>query len=170
MSIQDYLIDHSGFDWPKLLSGWARLLPAKLVVWLMNRFGDLFLVYTDGSVHMLDVGVGTVNRIAQSRDDFGTQLDEGDNANQWLMIPLVDDLVAAGKVLKPGDCYGYVMPPILGGDYIVENTFVLSITEHYSFHAYLQEQSRICQTERQWNWCRSTFPSKTPEPRSELRV
>jgi hypothetical protein len=139
-SVHDYLIDHAGFDWPQLLVGWARLLPSELTVWLMNRFGDLFLVYPDGSVHMLDVGAGRVERVADSRDDFRAKIDEGDNANQWLMIPLVDKLVAAGMRLGPGQCYGYKMPPVLGGDYTVANTCVLPIAEQYGFHADLHEQ------------------------------
>lgn len=49
-----------------------------------------------------------------------------------LMLPLVDDLVKAGKTLKPGECYGYVVPPALGGDYTVENTDISSLLLHYS--------------------------------------
>jgi hypothetical protein len=139
-SVHDYLIDHAGFDWPQLLAGWARLLPSEFTVWLMNRFGDLFLVYPDGSVHLLDVGAGSVDRIADGRSDFLTRIDQDDNANQWLMIPLVDEAVAAGLRPGPGQCYGYKVPPVLGGEYTVENTSVLPIAEHYGFHAELHER------------------------------
>jgi hypothetical protein len=139
-SVYDYLIDHSGFDWPQLLAGWARLLPAELTVWLMNRFGDLFLVYANGSVHLLDVGCGTVERVAESREDFRAKIDEGDTANQWLMIPLVDRLVGAGMIPGPGECYGYKLSPVLGGDYVVNNIAVLPVHEHYGFNAELHEQ------------------------------
>jgi hypothetical protein len=82
----------------------------------MNRFGDLFLVIDDGSVHMLDIGGGTLTKLAEDRDDFCRKIDEGDNANQWLMIPLVDGVVVAGLKLSPGQCYGYKRPPVLGGE------------------------------------------------------
>ena len=49
MSVHDYLIDHIGFDWAHLLSGWERLLPTEFTVWLMNRFGDLFLILPSGA-------------------------------------------------------------------------------------------------------------------------
>ena len=39
---------------------------------------------------MLDVGRGTLEKVAESRDDFAKKSDEDDNANQWLMIPLID--------------------------------------------------------------------------------
>ena len=97
----------------------------------MNRFGDLFLVFEDGSVHMLDVGCGTLERLACTRDYFATKVDEDDNANYWFMIPLVDKLVAAGVTLGEGECYSYKQPPVLGGDYTIDNTCVLPIEEHF---------------------------------------
>lgn len=140
MSIHDYLLDHGAFDWPTLLSSWASLLPREVVVWLVNRFGDVFLVYQDGTIHMLDIGAGSVKKIADSRDEFGRMLDEGDNANQWLMIPLIDELVATGVLLEAGQCYSFVKPPAIGGDYSVENTAVLAVAEHYGFYGDFHEQ------------------------------
>lgn len=119
--IEDYMIDQDGIDWQTALSSWAWLVPSDFTIWLVSRFGDLFLVQSDGSVHMLDVGAGTLTRIAESRDDFCDKIDVGDNAAQWLMIPLVDRLVAAGMLLTSRQCYGFRQSPALGGDYSIEN-------------------------------------------------
>jgi hypothetical protein len=140
--VHDYIIDHRGVDWPSILRDWSWLLPATLTVWIMNRFGDLFVVLEDGAVHMLDVGGGTFAKVADSRGDFAKKLDEGDNANQWLMIPLIDRLVASGLTLRDGQCYGYKVPPILGGDYTVENACVLPIAEHYGVNASIHKQTK----------------------------
>jgi hypothetical protein len=140
MATHDYLIDHGGFDWPRLLSVWSWLLPAVFTVWLVNRFGDLFLALPDGTVHMLDVGAGTLTRLAESREDFLQKIEEGNNADDWLMTPLVDRLTAAGVVLGPGECYTYRMPPVVGGGYTVENTAVLGIAEHYGFYGSIHGQ------------------------------
>jgi len=140
MSVYDYIIDHRGIDWPSVLRDWSWLLPATLTVWIMNRFGDLFIVSGDGTVHMLDVGAGTLNKVADSRDDFASKLDEGDNASQWLMIPLVDRLTTAGVTLGEGQCYSYRQPPVLGGQYAVENVCVLSIPQHYGAYASIHRQ------------------------------
>ncbi|MBV9928895.1 MAG: DUF1851 domain-containing protein [Acidobacteria bacterium] len=141
MQVEDYLIDHQGFDWPLLLAGWAWLLPADgFTVWLMNRYGDLFLVFEDDTVHMLDVGAGSLDKLAESRDEFLRMLDEVDNANDWLMIPLVDSLVEAGKILEPVRCYSFIIPPVLGGKYTVENTAALRIEEHYGAYASIHDQ------------------------------
>jgi hypothetical protein len=140
MSIHDYLIDHRGLDWPSLFAEWTWLVPKQFTVWLMNRFGDLFLVFDDGSVHMLDVGGGSLEQVANTRDDFQAKVDEDENANVWFMIPLVDQLLAAGMTLKKGECYSYKQPPVLGGDYTVENTCVLPIAEHYGAHGSIHNQ------------------------------
>jgi hypothetical protein len=142
MNVYDYLIDHSGLDWARLLSGWDWLVPPEISVWLMNRFGDLFLILPDGSIHMLDVGGGSLTKLAESRDEFTRIIDEDENADDWLMIPLVDQLVTAGRVLEPGQCYSFVTPPILGGEYSVENTMVVPILEHFGLYGSYHEQLR----------------------------
>jgi hypothetical protein len=133
MEINDYLIDQSGKDWPELLSGCLDTRRFSFAVWLVNRFGDVFAVFEDGSIHMLDVGIGEVERIADSRDHFAALINLDDNANNWLMIPLVDQCVGAGLSLGNNQCYGYKVPPILGGLYTIENFELTDLSVHYLF-------------------------------------
>lgn len=74
-SLAGYLIDQSGIDWSKKLASWFWLLPTKSTRWLVTRFADLFLVLPDGTVHMLEAGVGTLAKVSESREEFGTQID-----------------------------------------------------------------------------------------------
>ena len=140
MNVHDYLIEQSGKDWSDLLADWSGMLPSSFTVWLVNRFGDVFVVFEDGSIHMLDVGIGAIKRVADDRDHFATLLDTGDNANNWFMIPLVDKCVAAGLYVGHDQCYGYKIPPILGAAYTVENTFPIDLSEHFSFLADIHRQ------------------------------
>jgi hypothetical protein len=142
ISVADYLIDQRGIDWPKTLASWSWLVPAEFTLWLINRFADLFLVLPDSTVHMLDVGVGTLTKVADSRDDFRAKIDDVDTANEWLMIPLVDRMVAAGVVLQPGQCYGFKTPPVLGGDYTVENCGPLPVWDYLGAYGSIHEQLR----------------------------
>jgi hypothetical protein len=135
MDINDYLIDQTGKDRAVLLKGWGSVLPASFTLWIVNRFGDLVIVLDDGSVHMLDLGSGQLNRVADSRGQFAELLDIDDNANNWLMIPLVDKLVAAGMTLAPDRCYGFKIPPMLGGTYDLDNAFTVGLAERYSLMA-----------------------------------
>ena len=131
MNIHDYLIDQTGLDWPSLLEEWRWFLPPEFTIWLFTRAGDLFITLPDGSIHMLEVGSGELSRVADSRDDACTKIDEPGVAKEWLMIPVVDQLVASGCVLGPGQCYSYKMLPILGRSYGPEGRALLPIREHF---------------------------------------
>jgi hypothetical protein len=142
MDINDYLIDQQGKNWAKLLADWAGIIPESFTMWLVNRFGDVFLVTDDGAVHMLDVGGGSFTRLADSRSKFAELLDAGDNANTWLMIPLVDDCAKAQPPLTATQCYGFKVPPMLGGEYGIENVVPTDLAVHYSFLAQIHKQTR----------------------------
>ncbi len=131
MNIHDYLIDQTGLDWQSLLKEWHFLLPPEFRVWLLTRTGDLFISLPDGSIHMLDVGAGTLKQVANSREEFCTKIDEPGVADDWLMIPIVDHLVASGVVLGAGQCYSFRQLPVLGGTYKPENRVPFPIREHF---------------------------------------
>lgn len=128
--VEDYLIDLKGIDWPSALKEWGWLLPEEFTLWMVNRLGDLFIVLPDGTVHMLDVGAGSLTKLAESRDDFCAKIDEDGVVDDWLAIPLVDALVEAGVRLDPGRCYGFARLPMLGGAYDVSNCAPLPIADY----------------------------------------
>jgi len=142
IDVHDYLLDQSGKDWAELLSGYADVLPRSFTVWLVNRFGDVFVAFDDGTIHMLDVGNCLITEIAGSRDEFATLIDLDDNANHWLMIPLVDQCVAAGMFLRDSQCYGFKVPPILGGAYELKNIEPTDLSVHYSFLSDIYRQTK----------------------------
>lgn len=123
-SIRDYLLDPQEVDWARALAAWNWLLPPVVDLWFASRFADLFFVFPDGSIHMLDVGLGTLSPVADDKADFGRRCDDEDRATDWLMIPLVDRLTAVDKTLGPGECYGFKLPPTMGGGYHPANVSV----------------------------------------------
>lgn len=141
MKFRDYLIDHTGFDWPSLLEEWHWLLPPEYSVWLLTCAGDLFIDLPDGSVHLLEVGSGELSRVADSREAAQARFGVSRVAYEWLMIPVVDQLVASGRLLGPGQCYSYKMLPMLGGSYAPEGRAVIPIWEHFSAWGLLHRQT-----------------------------
>jgi hypothetical protein len=140
MDPRDYVVDHVGLDWSRLLSAWGDLLPARFDLFLVNRFGDVIVLLSDGSLHMLDVGAGVFPRLANNLDEFTALLPE--YARNWLMIPLADACAAAGLVFGAGECLSYKQPPLLGGAYEPANVRVAPIAEHYAFMADVHRQTR----------------------------
>jgi hypothetical protein len=140
MNLNDYIIDHSDFDWVNLLASWGWLLPEEFTVWIMNRFGDLFIITSNGAVHMLDVGAGTFTQIAENKDKFYELMNDPQYAANKLLIPVVDSLVRAGFILSKGECYSYKMLPAFGGKYMVENITVKSVGFHFAALGPLHEK------------------------------
>ena len=142
MDINDYLIDQAGQSWSELLADWNAVLPPPFTLWLVNRFGDAIVVLNDESIHLLDVGAGRSKRIADNRDHFVELLGVEDNVNDWLMCALVDRCVAAGMKPGPNQCYGYKVPPMLGGEYDAENIELTDLSVHYSLLAQLHQKTK----------------------------
>jgi hypothetical protein len=143
MNINDYLIDQAGKDWGAMLGDWMPPLPSSFTLWIVNRFGDAFVVLEeDNSVHMLDVGSGTFARVADDRSHFADLLDADDNAANWLLTSLVDACREAGMALSASQCYGFKIPPVLGGKYEVSNVVPIDLAVHYSLLADIYKQTK----------------------------
>ena len=143
VNIHDYLIDPSGKNWTKLLRWWMPPLPPKFSVWLINRLGDAFVVLANDAVLRLDVGAGAVAEVASNREHFAKLLDRPDNAREWLRMELVDGCRQAGLELRPHECYGFKLPPTLGGRYEVANLKPTDLAVHYSYQAYICKQEDV---------------------------
>ena len=112
-------------------------------MWLINRLGDAFVAGEGGVVLHLDVGAGTCAEVARSREHFAQLLDDPARGEEWLRIRLVDECRRAGMRLEPFECYGFRIPPTLGGGYEVTNLVPTKLAIHYSYQAYICRQSDI---------------------------
>ena len=142
MDADDYLIDHSGFDWKKLLSSWEWLLEDEMEVapWLVSRFGDLFFVDERGIVNWLNISDGELTEVASSEAEFVELLDDEGNADDWFLMGLVDEMSEAGKELGSGQCYGFRTLPVLGGEFKHENMDVLLLADYWAFCGHIHAQ------------------------------
>ena len=140
MNVADYLIDHSGFVWADLLDDWKWLVPSTATVWLMNRFAELVLVLDDGTVAYLDTSTGALRTIARDREEFIVKIDQSNHADEWLMVPLVDQCVAVGMTLGVNQCYGFITAPTLGGQYEISNVEPSDIAVYLSVMGQIHEQ------------------------------
>lgn len=142
MNLQDYILSQEGLNLSEMLRDWSWTLPPVFDVWIMTRFADLIIVQEDGSVWFLDTSAGSYRRIADSRDHFAALADDEDTFRNWFMVSAVDEMVAAGHLLGPQQCYSFQHPPGLGGDYAVSNYIVTDIHVHLSLHGQIFGQTQ----------------------------
>jgi len=143
MNINDYLITEIGIDWRVLLKEWIPPLPQEFRVWLVNRLGEIFIVAERERVMRLDLGSGVCAGVARDRQHFAAMLDSQANAEQWLRISLVDECRRRGMQLGPFECYGFKIPPTLGGTYEASNLAPTKLAVHYSYQAYICKQQDV---------------------------
>ncbi len=142
MDTEDYLIDHSGFHWKELLGSWEWLLEDDMEVapWLMNRFGDLFFVDELGAVNWLNISDGELTEVASSEEEFLEVLEDSNDADDWFLMSLTDEAVAAGKTLGRGQCYGFKTLPVLDGEFDIANILVVSVADYWRYCGLIHAQ------------------------------
>jgi hypothetical protein len=128
---QQYVLSVSRTDWAELLADWQPLLPPGHSLWLLTKFGELFVIQQDGRVGMLQVSGFQYQIAAKDKTDFQEWLADPDKMAEWFLAPLVDRLEAAGRYLQPEQCYSFITPLGLGGTLTLENLMAIPIREHF---------------------------------------
>jgi hypothetical protein len=144
MNINDYLISPQGKNWTRLLNFWVPPLPPRFTLWLVNRLGEVFVLAENKAVLRLDVGVGMCTEVARDQNHFAQLLDSDRRLpDEWFRIRLVDACRQSGMNLRADECYGFKIPPTLGGRYEVLNLKPTNLLVHFSYQAYICKQEEI---------------------------
>jgi len=140
MNLDDYILDTSQINWKDVLEEWYWLLPENFTVWLVNRFGDIFMIYPDDKIYLLEIDAGKISHVANSQDHFCTLIDQNENADDWLLIPLINKLVAQNVIPANNECYSLAVPTVLGGQYELSNIKTCDIEVYYAFNGQIHQQ------------------------------
>jgi hypothetical protein len=131
MSLRSYTLPIERSDWDALLADWSSLIPPGSSPWLLSRFGELFFEQADRKIGMLQVSGFEYSVVAKDKKDFEEWLVDPDKMSEWFLAPLVDNLVAQGKTLKPDYCYSFKQALGLGGQLSAENVMDIPVHEHF---------------------------------------
>jgi hypothetical protein len=125
-----------------LRSSWAWLLTESYKPVLFSVLGDPFLQTESGAILWLNTGTAELVEVAQSWDHF-VELLGTEQADEWFMPNLVEQLHAAGKVAGPGQCYTYVFLPVFAeGKYEVSNFNPVAGKDHFAHTGDVHQQIR----------------------------
>lgn len=136
-----FLFVHIGANEAReLLSEWAWLIDDRdLRPLALTSFGDWFLEdRVDKSVHFLDSGMGKCQPVAFDRFSWLRSLRTPERQQRFLLRQQYDDLQRTPHAdLEAGECYSWLLAPVVGGGLSAENVEVTSLELHQRYHARL---------------------------------
>lgn len=138
----ELLVKPQGIDLVGLLDDWRWLVDESYQPYMLTALGDLFLQAADGRIFWLSTGWGELTEVAADADEFDQLRVQRDNANEWFQPSLVGDILTAGQQLGPGQCFSFIHPPALGGEFEVENFEPCDAQVHFSMLGQIHEQAK----------------------------
>lgn len=136
----EYLKDLSKIDVSDICSEWQWLLDNQKEVLLVSAIGDMFLLGNDNSVYWLETGTGELTCVAENLEEFQGHLANEQLADNWFLPELINQLVSNGLTLKENQVYSFKIPPVLGGDYSIDNFEATDISVHFSITGQMNKQ------------------------------
>lgn len=123
-----------------LATSWSWRIGDAFTPLLFTALGDMFYEADEGGVFWLNTGTAELERVAESVSGFNQLLRE-EVADDWLLPPLIEALIKAGKTRAEGECYTYVtLPVFVEGEYTVENLNPVSAKEHFELTGSVLQQ------------------------------
>jgi hypothetical protein len=119
---------------------WAWKLGNDWTPIMFSVIGDVFIELPAKSVWWLSTATGSLEQVADSRDEL-RQLLETDRADEWFLPGLVDALHEQGKVPGSDQCYSYAILPVFAqGSFSAENMSVVPAGEHFTLSGDVHEK------------------------------
>ena len=100
------------------------------------------MVDTSECIYWLDAGAGRLTEIASSLEEFQQLRQQYANAVKWFATQLVGDIMQSGARLTRGQCFGYKVPPVLGGKWEPANFEPTDLSVHFSILGQIHRQVR----------------------------
>jgi type VI secretion system (T6SS) immunity protein Tdi1 len=143
VTLDDLTVNFKHLDRECLLSDWRWLTGPQRLPIPLTASGDAFLQdKNDSSIYVLDVATAEFKRVADTPAEFQALLADRTFVMNRFAVAMIADLRRSGRVLAPGQIYSFKKPPVLGGEYVLENIEATDIGVHFSIAGQIHERVR----------------------------
>ena len=132
--------DTERLDSERLLSEWRWLCPRSLTVIDRNALGDLFLTDEGGRVHLLNVGSGEFDLIAESVSEFTERASTPKMQEKWFAESAVKAARERGLVPGREECIGFSTPVVFAQGGGLDSAYIADLYEHVAFLGDIHQQ------------------------------
>lgn len=119
-------------DCRPFLVDWQWLVPDGMDPLMIGIFGDWIFAAADGTLWHLDLLEGEFQKIAEGSQEFNEKKEKPRYRNEWFGEEWANIALGNGLVPELDECLGWIIPPVLGGEFAVENIQVFSISVYQS--------------------------------------
>ncbi|MBE7170311.1 MAG: DUF1851 domain-containing protein [Williamsia sp.] len=140
LTLEQLTKDISNVDLEDILSCWQWQLAGMQAVITISALGDIFLLGHDSAVYWLQADAGDLTKVAESLEQYKHFLCDDEKIDNWFLPSLVEKLITAGKTLKESEVYSYKKPPVIGGEYSVDNIAPTDMSAHFACSGQICEQ------------------------------
>jgi hypothetical protein len=143
ITLSDLTVIFDHLDRNHVLDDWRWLIgPSKQPI-LLSAVGDAFVEdETDATIHLLDTAAGSCVPVAADEDELRALLGDSHWVADHLAVRVIADFRANGLRLDPGQIYSWKRPPVLGGEYELDNADATDIAVHFSVTGQIHQQVR----------------------------
>ncbi len=134
------------FDKEKILEtlseSWSWKIPNIVDVLAVNSMGNCILRTAENHYWRICPEELYAKIIALNEKELNEVFSDPNEKADWQLLGLIDQAERAHGELELGQCYGMVIPAVIGGDYSVENIQVKSIYEYLSLSGSFAYQTK----------------------------
>lgn len=124
-----------------LLSEWRWLIGDAFMLWRVTLAGDALLRdSSNGSIHLLNIAIGAVERIAANTPEFDRRVADPDFAERILRTQMLAVAARVGLHPAAGECLSHRIPLVLGGADEPANLDACDISVHLSLAGQIHRQ------------------------------
>lgn len=123
----------------KALDAWSWLDLEGLEPWFATAFGDIFFVGDDG-IYWLDLTSGEITSPFRDAEEAKAVLATVEGMDEFLLAGLAFAAAEAGLEPRGEDVLAYRLPPVLDGEFEVENLEIVAFVDAVRKAGVLHEQ------------------------------
>ncbi|TWU44710.1 hypothetical protein Poly51_59790 [Rubripirellula tenax] len=144
LTLDDLLVSLDTDGDSSLLDEWAWMVGDAATPMLAAANGNMFFIdgNADNHIRVLDAACSTVRDVCLCWDDFESVITIRDNAIEWLTPQLVGDLIESLGPLPSRHCFGFKLPPCVGGSFDLDNFEHTSLPLHFGLLGQIAGQVR----------------------------
>lgn len=133
MKLEDISINSEDIEWQNCLQHWAWLLKKnpEFNIWLVTKFAEVFVSNDDGSIWFLSTSNGSYEKVANSKDEFASNIENDEKLQYYFMPQLIHQLESSIGQLGSKECYGFLVPGIFKECEYNESNFKITNIETY---------------------------------------